>query len=152
MILNHIADGAGFFVEFASPLHAEVFRHGDLYGTDVRAIPKRLQKKVGEAGVKNVLDRFLAEKMIDPEDGGFREKPIQNMVQPDSRAEIAAKWLFHHNPGIPGAVRMRQALGDGREHTRWNSEIMQGTLALSQKLAQACERRRVAVIAVHILE
>ncbi len=75
VILDDVANDAGLLVELAAPLDPEVFRHGDLYVLHVVAVPDRLQKSVGEAKVEDVLDRLLAQVVIDAEDGrlGGRE-------------------------------------------------------------------------------
>ena len=68
MILHDVADGADLFVEPAASLDADLFGHGHLHARDVLAIPHRLQERVGEAKVHEVLNRFLPEVMVDPED------------------------------------------------------------------------------------
>ena len=78
MILDHIADGAGFLVEFAAAADVEVLRHRDLHAADVVAIPDRLEKRVGEARIENVLHRLLAQVMIDAEDRLFGKVLVQD--------------------------------------------------------------------------
>jgi len=48
VVLDHIADGAGFFVKDAAALDAEVLCHRDLDALDVITVPDRLQESVGE--------------------------------------------------------------------------------------------------------
>src|ERR1051326_1439660 len=45
VILNHVADRAGFFVKPSATLDTEVLRHGDLYGAYVSTVPDRLEKQ-----------------------------------------------------------------------------------------------------------
>ena len=73
VVLNHVADGTGLFVETAAALDAELLGHGDLHALDVVAIPKRLEKRVRETEDQNVLDRFLPKVMVNAKDGRLVE-------------------------------------------------------------------------------
>ena len=56
---------AGRVVELAAPLDADRLGHGDLHVVDVIAVPQRLEDAVGEPEHHDVLDRLLAEIMVD---------------------------------------------------------------------------------------
>ena len=73
MILNDVADGAGLFVEASAPSHAERFGHRDLNTLDIMAVPQRLEQRIGETEIEEVLDRLFAEEVIDTKDGRFGE-------------------------------------------------------------------------------
>ena len=68
MVLHHVAQRAGLLV-VAGP-RADAFRlgDGDLHVIDVLLVEQRLEEAVGEPQDQDVLDRFLAEVVIDPED------------------------------------------------------------------------------------
>ena len=68
MVRHHVAQRAGRVVEAAAVADAELLVDGDLHVIDVVAVPDRLEHAVGEAQHQDVLDRFLAEIMIDPID------------------------------------------------------------------------------------
>ena len=53
-------------VEMAAVLDPEGLRHRDLHGCDVTAVPDRLQHRVGEAQVEELLEAHLAEEVVDP--------------------------------------------------------------------------------------
>ena len=76
MVLDDVAQRAGLVVEVAAALDADRLGHRDLDGVDVAPVPDRLEEAVAEAEDGEVLDRLLAEVVIDPidlvlvEDGG----------------------------------------------------------------------------------
>ena len=80
VVLHHVAHGAEFLVEPAAALDAELLGHRDLHVLDVRAVPDRLDERVGEAEVEQVLHRLLAEEMVDAEDRALVEHLLQRAV------------------------------------------------------------------------
>src|SRR6185436_7959185 len=81
MILNHVANRAGLIVECASALNSEVFRHRDLDALDLIAVPERLKERILEAEKDHVMNRPLAEVMVDAEDVLLVESPEQNPIE-----------------------------------------------------------------------
>ena len=73
VILDHVANRAGLLVELAAPLDAEVLGHRDLDAGDVVAVPDRLEERVREAEIQQVLHRLLAQVMVDAEDRALVE-------------------------------------------------------------------------------
>jgi hypothetical protein len=65
MVLEHVAQAAGLFVIPRAVAHAEALGHGDLDVVHERSVPHGLEQDVGEAQHEDVLDRFLAEVMVD---------------------------------------------------------------------------------------
>ena len=68
MVLQDVADRARLLVELAAALDPEALRHRDLHALDEVPVPDRLEERVAEAKVEEVLHRLLAEVVIDPED------------------------------------------------------------------------------------
>ena len=68
MVGHHVAQRPSLLVELAAVLDAYGLRHGDLDMVDLLPIPQRLEQTVGKAQRHDVLDRFLAEEMVDPVD------------------------------------------------------------------------------------
>ena len=99
MILDDVADGARLVVEGAPALDAEVLGHGDLHALDVIAIPERLQEGVGEAEEEHVVDRPLAEVVIDAEDRRLVEGAEQDAVELLRRGEVVAEGLLDDDAG-----------------------------------------------------
>ena len=65
MILDHVAQTPGRLVKCAPRSHPETFRQCDLHTGDVIAVPDWFEKCVCEPEVKDIHDRFLAQKVID---------------------------------------------------------------------------------------
>ena len=68
VVLHDVAQRAGLVVELAAALDADRLGHRDLHAVDVAAVPDRLEQAVAEAEDGEVLDRLLAEVMVDPID------------------------------------------------------------------------------------
>jgi hypothetical protein len=81
MVLHHVAQAAGALVKHTPPLNAKGLGQRDLHAGDMVAVPDRLQKGVGEAKIKNVHDRFLAEEAIDAENGVFGKRLARDAIQ-----------------------------------------------------------------------
>ena len=65
MILHHVAQGTCGFVITSATFHAQRFCRRDLHVIDVVRVPERREDCVGKAKNKDVLRRFLPQKMID---------------------------------------------------------------------------------------
>ncbi len=75
VVLDQVAQRAGAFVIAGPALDPDVLRGGDLDVVDVVAVPDRLEQRVGEPQRQQVLDRLLAQVVIDPEDLRLRRRP-----------------------------------------------------------------------------
>ena len=96
---DHVAIGAGPLVEAGALADRQRLRHVDLYELDVGAVPERLVETVGEAQGEDVLDRLLAEEMVDPEDLRVVERPVQRLVQLDRGLVVVTERLLEDDPG-----------------------------------------------------
>ena len=77
VVLDDVAQRPGGLVEAAAVLDAELLGHGDLDVVDVAAVPDRLEDGVGEAQGQDVLDRLLAQVVVDAEDLVLVEGAVQ---------------------------------------------------------------------------
>ena len=68
VVLDQVAQRAGGVVVAGARAHAEVLGRRDLDVVDVVAVPQRLEHAVGEPERHHVLDGFLAQVVVDPED------------------------------------------------------------------------------------
>ena len=89
VVLDHVARGADAVVVAGAAADADVLGHGDLHVVDVVGVPDRLEHGVGEAHRQDVLDRLLAEVVVDPEDrarAGRRRPAMSLSSRADSRS------------------------------------------------------------------
>src|SRR5262252_3227909 len=103
MVLHDVANRARLIVEDAPPLDPEIFSHRDLHALDMVAVPERLQERIRETEVADVMDRPLPEVMVDAEDRRLRESRQQGLVEPLRRCEIRTEGLFDDDAGVPRA-------------------------------------------------
>ena len=72
-------------------------------------IPQRLEQHVAKTQCHQVLDRFLAQIMIDPESSAFGEHRVHGIVDRAARFKIVAQGLFKADadiiPSQPGSVQ-----------------------------------------------
>src|SRR5690606_29687339 len=104
--------------------------------------PDRLEKRVRKPEVKQVLDRLLAEIVIDAIDVALGERAVQRLVELARRREIAAERLLDDHARAVGAARVAQMIGDGREQARRQGEIVQRMRGVAELSAQRLEGRR----------
>src|SRR5687767_8966751 len=106
MVLHDIADGSGLIVEAAAAGDVEFLRHRDLYEVDVIAIPDRLEKRIREPEVQQVLHRLLAEEMIDAKNVLFREISAQRGIQRLRGRQVASERFFNDDARAGDATRV----------------------------------------------
>ena len=81
MILNHVPQSPRALIISRSILNAELFTCSDLYMVDVSFIPEMLEKGIRETQDHDVLSRFFAQKMVDPERARFVEAFLHRIVK-----------------------------------------------------------------------
>ena len=152
MVLDHIAQTTGGFIERAASLHTEFLGHGDLHAGHVVAIPDRLQQGVGETEIEQVLDRVLAEEVVDAEDRRLRKDGLGDAVELPGRREVAPEWLLDDDPRLVSQARSAELLDHRGEEKRRDGQVVRGTGGFTQSLLQRCERVRILVVTVHVPE
>ena len=99
-------------VEVRAALDRERLRHVDLDIPDVPPVPERLDHPVGEPERQDVVDRFLAQEVVDTEDLRLVEDGVQFRVQVLRRRQVGAERLLADDAGA-----LRQAhRADFRDH------------------------------------
>src|SRR5258708_3133697 len=105
---DHIAKRPNRFVKPAAFAETQRLRYVDLHVVDEVAIPDRLEESVGETERENILRRFLAKKVVDPEDLLLAEYFVQAPIQRHCTREVGAEWLFHDDPRALDEVRLAE--------------------------------------------
>ena len=120
VVLDDVAPRADGVVVAGARADPDVLGHGDLHVVDVALVPQRLEDRVGEAQGEDVLDRLLAQVVVDAEDVVGAHDPPHQGVQLGRAGPVVAEGLLndHAPPGPRGLVDQPgggDALGDGRE-------------------------------------
>ena len=150
MILDHVAQAADGLIECPPSIHAKLLSHRDLHTGDRVTVPDRLQEGVGETKVEQVLDRVLAEKVVDAEDRGLRKDGLSGAVEPPRRREIAPEGLLDDDPRVVGQAGSAELLDDRGEEKRWDGQVVRGTGGFAKGLLQRRERVGILVVPVHV--
>jgi hypothetical protein len=146
VVLDDVAGRAELLVQRAATLHVELLGHRDLQALDVVAVPDRLQERIREPEVDEVLHRLLAEVVVDPEDGAVVERLGQRLLQAVRGREVAAERLLDDHPRAVRAADLRQRRDDRREQARRDREVVQRALRAAERLPQPLEGRRIGVV------
>ncbi len=152
VVLHDVAQRPDLLVEGAAALDAEVLGHGDLHPADVVAVPDRLEEGVREPEVQDVLDRLLAEVVVDAEDARLGEHRVQDPVQLLRRRQVPAEGLLDDDPPVRRDAGRAETLDDGREQARGDGEVAGGPLRVAERLLQRRERLWVLVVAVDVAQ
>src|SRR5262245_61105404 len=120
MVWHHIAEGACGIVELPPGLNAHRLGGSDLDVADVIAVPEWLEDTVGKAQHQDVLDRFLAEEMVDPIDLVLAQNSQDLRVGRSRRRQVVAEGLFDdHAPPLSARLacklRATEMLNDRSE-------------------------------------
>ncbi len=124
VVLHHVAQRAGAFVETAALFHAQFFGDGDLDVGDVLAPPQRLKQCVAKAQREQVLHRRLAQVVVDPEDLLFTKHPTHHRIDGAVGRQVVPEGFFQHDARLGGVEAGRsQLLADGGEQGRRGREV-----------------------------
>ena len=121
MVLHHVAQRAGLLVVAGARADAFLLGHGDLHVVDVLLVEQRLEDAVGEAQHQDVLDRLLAEIVIDAVDLPLVEDRGDGVVDGPRARQIVADRLLDDQP------RERLAIGRARRTARAPAAATVGT-------------------------
>ena len=131
MILHHIPQSSGSFIESSTLLDTQVFYCGNLYIVDIITVPKRFKDAVSKAESKNILRRFFAQEVVYTVNLLFFEHRRIYAVQFAGRFQIIAKGFLHNDTRV-GTIQMGSLEVKGK-HTvqrRRCSQIIQHAIRL----------------------
>ena len=119
VVLDHVAKRAGALVIIDPPLQPDRLADGDLDMIDMRAVPQRLEHQIGKPQRQQILHRFLAEIMIDPENPVLGESRGDRVIDLAARSEVESQGLFEREPDIVrGKADCGKASDDRLEQAR----------------------------------
>src|SRR6185295_15302993 len=150
VVLYDIADRTDFLVEIAAAFHTERLSHRDLHAFDVVAVPDRLEERIGEAEHNEVLDRLLAEIVVDAKDRRLVEHGVEGPIEGLGGGEVPAERLLDDHARSASAARLSQMLGDDGKHARLDGEIVDGVCRSLELAAERVEGGPVVVVALDI--
>src|SRR6516162_1099355 len=152
MILHDIANRAGLVIEGPAALHAKILGHSDLDTINVVAIPEGFHEGIGKAEDEHIVDRTLAEVVVDAKNVLFMVGTVKNLVQRLGGGEVITERFFDDDARAFAAARLHQLFDDLTKKYRRNRQIVSGVLGLAEFLAQVLEGGSIVVIAVDIME
>jgi hypothetical protein len=150
VVLHDVPQRADGLVEPAPALDVELLGHGDLHAVHVAAVPDRLEQRVGEAEHEQVLDRLLAEVVVDPEDAVLREAVGQHRGQLVGGRHVATEGLLDHQPGALVEADLGQPGDHVVEQLGWHSQVHERQRAAVQPLLQLLVHLGRPVVALHV--
>ena len=74
MVLHHVTQSTGVVVVTGPFFNPELFGQGYLYVVDVTVVPKGFNDRVPKAQGLDVLDHFLTQVVVNPEDLVFLKR------------------------------------------------------------------------------
>ena len=149
---DDVLERADAVVEMAAVLDAEVLGHRDLDARDVMAVPDRLEHRVGEAQVEDLLKTHLPEVVVDPVELGLVDVLVDVGGELVGGREVVTERLLDDDAGVLGQVRVVQALDHGAEQERRDLEIEDGLLRAPERRRDALVGCGVAKVALHVGE
>ena len=99
VVLHHVAHGADAVVKSASSTDSFLFGHGDLDVIDEVTVPDGFPNGVRKAEVEEILNRFLAEVVVDTEEVGFVEAGVKVGDELVGGGKVVAEGFFHNDTG-----------------------------------------------------
>ena len=121
---DHVAEGAGLLVEAGAARDGERLGDVDLDVVDVISVPDRLEEAVGEAQGEDVLDRLLAEEVVDAEDVRLAEDGVHGRVELLRAREIDAERLLDDDARALGEAGLAEHRHDPGKRRRRDGEVV----------------------------
>ena len=120
---DDVAQRADRVVEVAAVLDAEVLGHRDLHARDVVAVPDRLEHRVGEPQVEDLVEAHLPEEVVDPVQLGLVDVLVDLRGERARRREVVAERLLDDDARVLGQAGVRQPLDHRAEQERRDLEV-----------------------------
>ena len=139
MVLQHVAQGAVFVIVGPAVADPHRFADRDLHVVDGQVVPQRLEDRVAEPQRDQVLDRLLAQIVVDAEDLVLAEGVGHGVVDFEEGLQVAPNRLFQHDAAVlfGKARRLHRCDDAGIERRGYGQEG--GDLAVADLVLQRLE-------------
>ncbi|GAA3069071.1 hypothetical protein GCM10020000_61920 [Streptomyces olivoverticillatus] len=157
VVLDDVTGGADAVVVARAAADADVLGHGDLHMVDEGPVPDRLEEGVGEAQRQDVLDRLLAQVVVDPEDLFRREDLVDDPVELLGAGQVVPEGLLDDGapPGallLVGQAVLLQLLDDLGEELGRYGQVEGEVAARALRLVQFLDGRLEGVEGLVVVE
>ncbi len=140
VVLHDVAHRADRVVEVPAVGDVEVLAHRDLHGRDELPVPDRLEDRVREAQVEDVLDRHLPEEVVDAVQLRLVDQRVEGRVQLAGRREVVAERLLDDDARVLRETRLRETADDRAEERGRDLEVEDGPLLAFDRLGDLSRR------------
>ena len=100
MVDDDVAQRADGIVEVAAVLDTEILRHRDLHAGEVVAAPDRLEHRVREAQVEDLLEPHLPEVVVDPIELRLVDRLVQLLREGMCVMPVVPERLLDDDPRV----------------------------------------------------
>jgi hypothetical protein len=150
---DDVAQRADRDIEMPAILHAEALGHRDLNRREVVAVPHRLEHRVREPQVQDLLEPHLAEEVIDSVELRLLDVLVQLRRQLSSGGEVVAEGLLdHHATTVADQPRLGEARHDHREQGRRDLQVEDRIVRSAEGVRDMLTDLIVPEIAAHVRE
>jgi hypothetical protein len=156
VVLDEVAQRARAVVVAGARADPDVLGRRDLDVVDVVAVPDRLEHVVREPERHHVLDRLLAQVVVDAEDLALAERRVHDLLEAPRRCEVGAERLLDHDPHVRALVVVEpvglERLGDDREVLRRRRQVVDAVEREARLLVQRVARRADLRVPLRVVE
>ena len=150
-VVDHdVAQRADRVVEVAAVLDPEALRHRDLDALEAVPVPDRLEHRVGEAEVEELLEAHLPQEVVDPVDLRLVEVLVELGGERPGGRQVVAERLLDDDRAWLGETGVGQALDDRAEQERRDLEVEHRLLGALDRRAHPFVGGGVAEVALDV--
>ena len=152
-VVDHdVPQRADRVVEVTAVLHPEALGHGDLHAGEAVPVPDRLQHRVGEAEVEELLETHLPEEVVDPVDLGLVEVLVELGRERAGRVLVVTEGLLDDHTRSCGEAGCREPLDDRAEEEGGDLQVEDRVFRTLGGGGDLLEGGRVGEVTPHVGE
>ncbi len=147
---DDVAQRADGVVEVAAVGDAEPLGHRDLHAADVAAVPQRLDHRVGESQVQQLVDPHLPEEVVDPVQLRLVEVRADLGVERAGRREVVPERLLDDDAPVAHEIGAGELRDHRAEQRRRDLEVVDRRAGGADRLADLGVDPVVAEVAADV--